>query len=101
MQLALKFSSKCSDSLSGLSLPTAYDNCQSHSRAVRLCSEEGTGKMEPLVGLRNVNGVAVPMAQGLAMERPIAGVAAGFGTPQVSHSDSPGRIVNGPSGCSY
>jgi hypothetical protein len=32
------------------------------------------------------------------MTRPIAGVAAGFGPLQVSHSDSPGRIVNGPSG---
>jgi len=49
-----------------------------------------TANMKPLVGLRNAIGVAAPLALGVALGNPIAGVAAGFGALQVSYSDSPG-----------
>jgi uncharacterized membrane protein YccC len=47
-------------------------------------------EMEPLVALRNAIGVALPVAVGLAMGKPSAGVAAAVGALQVSYSDNPG-----------
>jgi len=46
--------------------------------------------MEPLVALRNAIGVVTPIALGVALGKPMAGVAAGFGALQVSYSDNPG-----------
>lgn len=47
-------------------------------------------RMEPLVALRNAIGVALPVAVGVAMGKPTAGLAAAVGALQVSYSDNPG-----------
>ena len=55
-----------------------------------------SGNLEALVALRNAIGVVIPIALGVAIGSPIAGVAAGFGVLQVSYSDIRGRIGCAP-----
>lgn len=59
-----------------------------------------TANMKPLVGLRNAIGVAAPLALGVALGNPIAGVAAGFGARCKSRTlIVQDRTANVPGGC--
>jgi len=49
--------------------------------------------MEPLVALRNAIGVVAPIALGVAVGKPMAGVAAGFGALQFPTPTTRGLIA--------
>ncbi len=51
------------------------------------------GRMDPWVALRNAIGVAIPLAFGVALGRPLVGLAVSTGALQVSYSDGQGPYV--------